>query len=424
VATFGDSTANVGQIQGSNTVPINAISVSGSGEVGIRETAIFALPIHFPMAQLIGHFGIDGNDTFQMLQPTRLAPFSGQPMSIQDLINAAPQLVILRGGSINDLQGVGSPAEVDTAVGNCLFNHRQILSRMVNGGLKVLDCGIFGYGDDTFPLLNTRNFIRDALVRVNNGLATMIANDFSAASVRFVNPAGTLHDGTGKYINGMTNDGLHPSLIGGLRQSQLEAAAITGWLGAGAGVAYPDPTNLMSNAVMAPGTDGAIPTGYDAFGFNTTPGTFRRETIGGKTHFTMLTQLPTGNSNVIVRLPFAQSLNGIGSNEAIGCEFDLFYTTQSGSAAPRLIEFNAVQRYVWGGNTASHFAAKSARGTVATLASLTGRAVFLPFRLPTSGSSFNSSETRLELNLGFQVTSGTSTIKVGIGNPRLVRVAV
>lgn len=425
MATFGDSTANVGRIHGSNTVPITAVTVSGSDQVGIRESAIFALPIHYPMAQLIGNFGIDGQDTFQMLQSPRLAPFTGQPMSIDNLIAAAPNLVILRGGSINDLQGVRDVDEVNTAVGNALFNHRQILTRMVNGGLKVLDCGIFGYGDGSLAISSFPDLVRSALRQVNSGLASMIASDFSAASVRFVNPqspgapALALQDSSGKYIAGMTNDGLHPSLAGGLRQAQLEAAAITAWLGAGTGVAYPDPTNLMFNRTMTQsGGAGSIPNGYDAFGFNVTPDNFLVESISGKTFFTMRASLPSGGSNVIVRLPFAQSLGGLATNEVIGCEFDFFFQLISGSA-PRLTEFDAHQRFVWGGNDVSHFAGYSARATVATTSALNGRAVFLPFRMPTSGSSLNGSETRLQLNLGF---AGPCVVKVGIGNPRLVRV--
>jgi hypothetical protein len=415
VAVFGDSTANVGRISDSIAVPVNAVVATGTDTVGISEFAAWALPTQYPMAQLIGHFGIDGQDTLLMLAADCTAPYTGQPMSIQDLVNAAPDLVILRGGSINDVKDV-SAATATTAISNCITRHREILSRMVAGGLKVLDCGIFGYGDG--PLANNSNptVARNALLQVNAALATM-AGEFGGA-VRYISPLNTLHDSTGKYLAGMTIDGLHLSLPGGLALAKLEADAIAAWLGAGTATAYPG-TNLMLNAAMT-STDvpGVTPTGFSATGSNAAVSNQLVETIGGKTFFTTRAGLPSGSSSVVMRLPF--KLAGLAANEVIGCEFDFFCERLSGST-PRLTEFDARQRYVWAGGTITHYAGYSARATSATTASLSGRVVFLPFKLPASGATFdNANQSELWLNLGFG-TSASSVVKVGVGNPRLVR---
>ncbi|MBL8344434.1 MAG: SGNH/GDSL hydrolase family protein [Rubrivivax sp.] len=391
---------------------------TGTDTVGISEFAVWALPTHYPMAQLIGHFGIDGQDTLLMLADDRTAPFTGQPMAIQDVIDAAPDLVILRGGSINDLQSV-SASSASTAVSNCLTNHRTILQRMVNGGLKVLDCGIFGYGDGSLANNSNPTVVRNALLQVNAGLATM-AGSFGS-SVRYVSPLNTLHDSTGRFLSGMTIDGLHLSLAGGLAQAKLEADAMTAWLGAGTGTAYPG-TNLMLNAAMtATGAPGVTPTGYSAAGSNAAVSNQLVETIGGKTFFTTRASLPIGSSSVVMRLPF--KLSGLATNEVIGCEFDFLCERVSGST-PRLTEFDARQEYVWSGGRITHYAGYSARATSAattTAASLTGRVVFLPFKLPASGATFDSAnQSDLWLNLGFG-TSASSVVKVGVGNPRLVR---
>jgi hypothetical protein len=416
VVTFGDSTANVGRIHSSTAVPINAVAVSGSDTVGIGEMAIWALPVHFPMAQLIGHFGIDGQDTSLMLADDRQAPFTGQPMAIQDVINIAPNLVILRGGSINDLQGATS-SNIGAVVANCVANHRQIVQRMVDGGLKVLDCGIFGYGDGSLANAGSPGSVRSALLQVNNALATM-AGEFGNA-VRYVSPLNALHDASGRFLPGMTNDGIHLSLAGGLAQARLEADVIAPWLGAGTGTAYPG-TNLMVNANMqSTGGPGVTPVGYSAFGFDNVVDNQQVESIGGKTFFTVRVTLPAAGSYVVMRLPFA--LAGLGANEVIGCEFDFFFDRLSGSV-PRLVEVDARQDFAWGGGTVVHRAGFSARATSTTTTfPLSGRIVFLPFRLPASGSSFFPGQTLLGLNLGFAASS-SSVVKIGIGNPRLARV--
>ncbi len=410
----------MGRISDSIAVPINAV-VAGTDPVGINEFAAWALPTHYPMAQVIGHFGIDGQDTLLMLAADRTAPYTGQPMSIQNLINAAPNLVILRGGSINDVKDV-SASSAAAAVSNCIANHREILRRMVAGGLKVLDCGIFGYGDGSLANNSNPTVARNALLQVNAALAAMANEADFRNSVRFISPLNTLHDSSGKFLPGMTIDGLHLSLAGGLALARLEADAITAWLGAGTGTAYPG-ANLMFNAAMTM-TDvpGVTPTGFSATGSNAAVSNQLVEQIGGKTFFTARGGLPSGSSSVVMRLPF--KLAGLGANEVIGCEFDFLCERLSGST-PRLTEFDARQRYVWAGGTVTHYAGYSARATSAattTAASLSGRVVFLPLRLPASGATFDSAnQSELWLNLGFG-TSASSVVKVGVGNPRLVRV--
>jgi hypothetical protein len=370
--------------------------------------AVWALPVRYPMAQLIGGFGIDGQDTALMLLPNRVSPMTGQPMSIQDLINAAPNLVVLRGGSINDLQAINS-SNYNAVINDCLTNHREMLRRMVvDGRLKVLDCGIFGYGDGPSVANPNPALVRQALLQVNSSLATM-AGEFGT-SVRYVSPAGTLHDGTGKFKAGMSVDGLHLSLAGGLAQASLEAAVLTPWLGVGSGTAYPG-TNLITSSP---------PSGYAYSGINASVdnplvGPWSRD---GKTYFTVRVILPDADASATIQLPFP--IQSLGADQVLGCEFDFFYQVQSG-AEPRLTEFDARQDYVWGGGRVTHFAAHSARESSSTSAELSGRVVFLPFRFPVNGSAFDANQSQLSLRLRFAPSAGT-VLKFGVGNPRLARV--
>lgn len=414
MALFGDSTANAGRLHDNPNVPVEALEVAGTDEVGILEAAVWALPIHYPLAQLIGHFGIDGSTTQAMLADDRAA--NGRSMTIQSLIACAPDLVILRGGSINDLQGVNSPATRDAAVADCVANHGEILRRMVAGGRKVLDCGIFGYGDGWLATSGTPALVRSALLQVNSTLATLANSAEFASSVRFVSPLGALHDANGKYLPGMTNDGLHLSIAGGLAQAALEAAALSAWLGPGTSRAYLG-TNLMPNAGMTSvGAPGNTPTGYNGYGTNLSVGMQQVETIGGKTYFTLRANLAAGPSWAVMQLPF--SLPGLTAGQVIGVEFDFFYERLSG-ASPSVVEFDPRHRFVWGANVADNCAGYSARVPDAAASALWGRIVFLPFKLPANGSAFNASQSLLQLRLGFESSSG-SLLRLGIGDPRLV----
>jgi hypothetical protein len=298
-----------------------------------------------------------------------------------------------------------------------------ILQRMVAGGLRVLDCGIFGYGDDPSPnpkLYPNAAVVRPALLQVNQALATM-AGEFGGA-VRYVSPLGTLHDTTGRFLPGMTIDGLHLSLAGGLKQAQLEANAIAAWLGSGAGTAYAG-ANLMANASMSStGGPGTPPTGFSAAGMNAAVDNPQVESIAGKSYFTVRVTLPNSVSSASIQLPF--TLGALGVNEVLGCEFDFICDVQTGTA-PRLAEFDARQVYVWGGGQITFFAEYSARDpgplSSSTTTSLRGRVVFLPFKLPASGNSFDANQSQLSLRLGFADGTPGTVLKFGVGNPRLVR---
>jgi hypothetical protein len=413
VALFGDSTANAGRIHASTAVPIAAILASGTDEVGISDSAVWSLPFHFPMAQLIGHFGIDGDNTAAMLDPNRFD--SGRSMSIQTLIDAAPDLVLLRGGSINDLADVDG-ANVNATVATCVANHREILQRMVNGGRKVLDCGIFGYDEALWGTYDgTPSVIRAALLQVNQALAAM-AGEFGG-NVRFVSPLGTLHDASGRYVSGMTADGVHLSLAGGLALARLEAQVLSDWFGIGTGTAYPG-SNLNTTDLPAPGSAGT-PTGFSSSGNNVSIADPKVESIDGTSHFTVRCSIPAGASQATMHLPF--TLAGLAANDVIGCEFELLCDVQSGSA-PSYTNIHARQTYVGAGHDIEHRAMYSQRPvpTAAPISSLRGRMVFLPFRLPASGSSFNASQTQLLLSLNFE-SSSPGVVRLGVSNPRLVK---
>jgi len=176
----------------------------------------------------------------------------------------------------------------------------------------------------------------------------------------------------------------------------------------------------MFNAnMLLTGGPGVTPNGFSATGANAAVDSQTVESIGGKTFFTARASLASGASFIVMQLPF--TLAGLGANEVIGCEFDFFFERQSGGV-PRLTEFDARQEYVWAGQRVMHFAGYSARATSATTSSLSGRIVFLPFRLPASGASFDTSQPRLWLKLDFVMSPGVSSVlKLGVGNPRLVK---
>jgi lysophospholipase L1-like esterase len=67
----------------------------------------FALPMLYPQALLVGNGGVSGDTTANMLLRDGNASSSSRK-AITDILALRPDVVLLRGGSINDLTGLTS----------------------------------------------------------------------------------------------------------------------------------------------------------------------------------------------------------------------------------------------------------------------------------------------------------------------------
>jgi hypothetical protein len=235
VATFGDSTANASSLA---TQDISLFQANLNGHQLIAPNK-YQLSFYYPAAYLVGNGGVGGETTVSM-RHRDVEPVSTQRKSTEDIIALKPQVILFRGGSINDLPNVNKKT-IATIVDETYNNHITLLERFTNANLPVLDSGIFGY---SFPKGGTEvgGYSKADPIQVRLAL-TQLNNKFRAYAkthdkVYFIDPAGIVSDTKGKYFSTMTKEGIHLSLQGSLAMAKKEAQVVTQIFGKSAEKAF------------------------------------------------------------------------------------------------------------------------------------------------------------------------------------------
>ncbi len=218
IATFGDSTANVGATQSPASQDATKYSSSAwqSGLVSIGISGDkWTVPYFYPQAYLVCNGGISGENTTQMLARDSAA-YSTTRKAVADVANFSPDVIFLRGGSINDIASVTAGA-VAATVATTYANHIAIIGRLAAAGARIVDEGIFGYsGGAAEP-----QSVRAALVQLNAMFAAYAAQYPNL--IEFINPVGLTCDSTGAYLSGMSTDGTHLNGMGSITVARKEA---------------------------------------------------------------------------------------------------------------------------------------------------------------------------------------------------------
>ncbi|MEE9444622.1 MAG: SGNH/GDSL hydrolase family protein [Cocleimonas sp.] len=227
IATFGDSTANVSSVK-HNVQVFNADLDSNTPEQGL-DSRKYLISLYYPAAYLVGNGGISGDTTATMIARDEL-PASATRKATEDIIALKPQVVLFRGGSINDLQAITedtTPAESVSLVNAIYAKHISLVEKFTIANIAVLDAGILGYSNSKVEGFGHTDpdKVRAALVALNVKFKTY-AEDQTHDKVTFVDLVGVVSDSAGKYLPNMTYDGVHLSLQGGLAVAKEEAALI------------------------------------------------------------------------------------------------------------------------------------------------------------------------------------------------------
>lgn len=351
IATFGDSTATPSSITGSETTDQRKFDPA----LGSATTARFKLQsrdllfAHYPAARLVAVGGISGQTTTQMLARDALA-ISTTRRAMCDLVEFQPDLVILRGGSINDVYTSINASSTDADIEALISRHMQIVDSLVSLGFRVLDEGIYGMNSLT---TDTAVRQRTAVMRLNTSVKSQIAARDSDR-VRFLDLQGITHDSTGAFLPNISADATHPGIYGCDLIARAEAAAVTAWFGRSGTRTYPG-ANLLNNSVKSL----ALLSETTTSGSNKTPLGFSVASSGGgvAANFDVvfqdgkkwwLGQASTGSAGGAVTLSLPDGFESgatypipITANDIIGLEFDLLIETLDGS------EFDsAVDMYV------------------------------------------------------------------------------
>lgn len=431
VATFGDSTASVGDLDVTDAtaqaVCAQAIPASGVTTKGYVADK-WLLPFFYPAARLVAIGGISGQTTTQMLARDAGA-VSATRRGIFDVLNERPDLVVLRAGSINDISSfttLTSQAAIDAVYAR----HMEIVDRFTSQGVRVLDVGMFGYDatSGTPPAAADLAVVRAALIQLN---ARYRDAALSRPLVRFLDTAGLTHDGTGKFLTGATdsNDGTHLSAGHNYVLAQAEAQAIESWFGP-CERDIPAGSNLLgSAALLHTKTLGAFGNQQTGLTWTASAATRQNADIGfinGKL-WSWCEGVPTAVDPTLTMYPAATLYGGSpGIALTQGSDYqlmvDVFMESLDGQPlgagayfATRMTLYNATNagRLIVEQNTAKSGVAQASR--------LEGKLVLPRFRAPESSANLGTSTSFYIAFVGPK--DGKRAFRAGFSNPRFVQVS-
>ena len=233
IATFGDSTANVSPLE--HDVQVFKADLDGANFEQSIDARKYLIPFYYPAAYLVGNGGFSGDTTTKMLARDGL-PASTTRKASEDIIALNPQVILFRGGSINDLQNI-SAADRATRVETTYNNHIRLIEKFTTANIPVLDAGIFGYLSSQVEGFGETDpdQIRLALTALN---AKFKAYAGEQEKVTFVDSVGVVSDASGKYMPEMTYDGVHLSLQGSLAVAKKEADTLAKLFGGSASASF------------------------------------------------------------------------------------------------------------------------------------------------------------------------------------------
>jgi hypothetical protein len=424
VAVFGDSTANFGGTQGSGaaaglqdtTLVIPDAWNSGAKTFGISIDK-FAADLFYPQMYVVACGGISGETTTAMVARDT-AGSSTTRKAVTDIINLAPHVVILRGGSINDLLAVTS-GTVAATVAATYANHILLINRFLSAGICVIDEGVFGFTNGTANTATDQASTRSAVLQLNALYATY-AQSFPSSILTFIEPNGLTHDGTGAYISTISTDGTHPNVFGQLAIGREEALAMSLLFGASACRRFQG-TNVITNALMANAAAGTA-TGYTVAASGVASVANKQiEVIDGKVFQTAEWTLAAGTNTATINIPFDPSAMAILVNDIYGFEFDFYFKGLNGyvptPSALTLTGQARVDNTVGGGQVyVNRLAGSTGYGSLTD--GIVGHIALTPVKFGDVSANFAATS---RFQAVATITDSAGVFKMGVGNPRIVK---
>jgi len=424
VASFGDSTANLGSSLTDISTATTTFAAKSYSSISLDK---WQLPTFYPQAYIVANGGVSGETTTQMLARDT-ATVSTTRKSIADVLDTRPDVVLLRGGSTNDLTGVTS-ATLASVVATTYANHVKIINRFVSCGVFVVDEGIYAYsGTAATDPASTRL----ALLQLNSMFAAYA--ETLPGKVKFIDWTNILRDANGYFLPNVASGdglGLHLSAYGQYLAAQQESAALNFAFGVSSTAPRYPGANVLKNAAVvsanmnnnslyaattSPGY-GTVPTGC---AWNISNGTRQNaavEAINGKFYATCECAASAANNFLTFFAPLdtANFVPAVG--DVYGVEFDIYIAGTGGALPPMLKTMSGSFNFTSGGNNIAITAGQIAYPTLIPNASgFFAKLTFPPFVFPADTSTLTVAE------LFFKVTTDdVVTWKMGVAHPRLVK---
>ena len=409
-ATFGDSTANLG-----STVDLRVLDVvfPGSGATIVSTGTNKLGAVHeFSQLQAIYNAGISGENTTQMLARDAAAA-SATRRAVQDVLAVRPDVVLLRGASINDLQGVNN-ANWSATADAAAVRHLQLVSRFVTAGVPVIDSGCFGYGDGALATSATPDAVRSALLRLNTLIKAGLSQ-FDGMAV-YVDPAGVLLDASGRFLPGVTADGLHLSDAGGRLHGPLEALALRRMFGIPQG-------RSIRGALLFPNIFQTVNSGRPS-GFSMSPSGATAvenvQVVDGKNCYTV-DVTPTAAGYIYIAAPIPLATMAVNVGDAFTMEYDLDVLASA--------DITLSQRYgrltLWAPSNASRFISEVNAPETLIPAGTVSRmhGAHIPVRLSVTLNTLGSNSA-FEWQVAWTAAAVGKPFQLRLSQPSVVKVTV
>lgn len=421
VATFGDSTASLGTSQGANEMDGTVFSAPfpASGTTILKFDADkWAAGESYPVAWPVFNGGIIGETTTQMIARDA-AVASATRKAIADAINASPDVVIVRAGSINDLLGM-TAANTQADIDGVYNRHIEIITKLMMTRVAVIDEGFYGYSPASGTAADL-TFRRAAVVQLNARYKAFAAT--YPDQVRFVDWVGVLTTADGNYLPGVyESSGVHLNKYGAQLAGEVEANIFKELYGSTVGNRFFGP-NLIANALMANTSSaayGTYATGFTVGVSGATRQNAKIEIIDGQTYQTAEYVVTAASQYGTIYIPFTPASMGIAVNDVYGFEVDLYIENMSGGVipAPNNQGFNVdITKTAAGTISVQLF---SAGYTVpANGGNVVKAHVAMPFKFTEASAAIASGDCFMKWG-----TNTLGTYKLGISNPRIVKLGV
>lgn len=415
VATFGDSTANAGDTL--TDYSVGAMDFPASGQTLYMSPRLqkFALPVVYPNCQLVANGGISGETTTQMLARDTAA-YSPTRRATQDVIATAPDVILLRAGSINNLSQV-TTATLAATVATAYAEHAEIIRRLSASGALIIDEGIAGFSGTSNPEPAT---MREGIRQLN---ALYKADALaSGGRVLFLDPVGITCDQNYNMLSPrIAGDGVHVEFYGALAIAQAEAELIRAYFGESVPVRFQGPNLLAGQEQMlttASSSIGLVATAFKVIASGCTRQNAKVEIIDGKKWQTVELVKVSDTNYVQITMPFALSAMGIVANGVYGFEVDVIVLGVNGDS-PKFT--NCSTRVTLEKTGAGRLVYDSFQANETDMGpKFSGHAASLPIRIPVASAELSD----LGSSWGFLIYNCLSPIwKVGVSSPRIVRLS-
>jgi len=421
IALFGDSTATTGTYTSNDNCEIIdlAFPASGTTESSVTSTR-YMTHMEYPVAMLARNCGIASQTTVAMLARD-LAVASATRKAATDLANANVDVIIFRGGSINNVTPLTTYTQSD--INTIVADHKSMLSRLISTGAAIIDEGIAGYliaNGTTVAEIGKQAVV----VAVNLAIKDYIES-LNNPNVRFLNPVGVTCTEVGTWISGYSTDGVHCVIAGQISIAKAEAAILTEMFGPSAKIQFPG-TNLSPNPMLATVTTvtaGTLATGFtlptdDAWKDVTLA---QVEVVDGIPMQTcVITQNGAGANSITMSLPLTLADLAIVSGDVFGVEFDYFVRKLDGTNLPVGATVNAVFSL----KKVSNGTVKNTAMSYTTSASMSEAKGHVSFNKLKINDDLANLETPIFTFVYYPLLAdaiAANAVKIGVGGVRIVK---